>query len=138
MHIFVELGSCQLDQDLLKQGLDIIKHSLKLFYLFLPGGDIVLNLNPPLLIIRGTSQNPLFVLILPGQGLILQPQRLIIIDQGINLLIKYINIGQQIIILFLPFNKSILYLFYVSKSSCLFYCVEGLINYFHVSLVIVD
>ena len=63
---------------------------------------------------------------------------LIDIYQIVNLLIENIYVGQQIVVLFFTFDKSILDLDDVSETCGFLYRVKGFINNFHISLVIIN
>ena len=63
---------------------------------------------------------------------------LVDIDQIVNLLVKNINVGQKIVVLLLTFDECVLNLKNICKSGCFFNSVEGLIDNFHVSLVIIN
>jgi hypothetical protein len=69
---------------------------------------------------------------------ILSSEILINIHKVINLLIKYINISEKVIILFFSLDKCVLNLLNICEACCLFYCIESLIDNLHISLVIID
>lgn len=92
--VFVELGLAQLDKHLLQQRLHLIQHPLEVLHLFLLVRNILLNLNPLLLLIRRATQYPLLLLILFLQCLILQSQCLVSIDESIYFLVEDIDVGE--------------------------------------------
>jgi hypothetical protein len=53
-------------------------------------------------------------------------------------LVEYVDIGEQVIVLFLPFDEGVLYLDNISETCGFFDCVEGLINDFHISLIVIN
>jgi hypothetical protein len=71
------------------------------------------------------------------QLLVFGSKLMIDIYQIVDLLVEHINISQQVIILFLTFDESILNLNDISEACCLLDCVKSLVNNFHISLIVV-
>ena len=80
----------------------------------------------------------LFLLILFFQGFVFQSQGFIIVDESIDFLIEDVNVSEEIVVLLLSFDEGILDLLDVGQSSGFFDGVEGLIDHFHVTLVVVN
>jgi len=53
-------------------------------------------------------------------------------------LIEYVNIGEQVVVLFLSFDESVLDLDDVSETRSFLYCIEGFIYDFHIPLIVVN
>ncbi len=136
--VLVELRLRQLHQHFLQQRLHVIQHVLELLHLLLLRVNVLLNLDLPLFFVRSPAQNLLFFLIFLFKGLIFEPECLIVVNEGINFLVENIDISEQVVVLFLTLNKSVLDLLDVSQASGLLDCVERLVNYLHVALVVVD
>jgi hypothetical protein len=104
----VELRASQLDEDVLDQWRDLVEHALELIDFSFLLVDVLLDLDSPLLIFRRLIQNPLFLLIIFLQLLILSPEVLVDIDKIIDFLVEDIHICQQIIVLFFSFDEGVL------------------------------
>ena len=134
----VKTRSSKLEKNFLKVRLDFIKHCLEIINFFFLHIDILLDFLPFFLIVWGSCQESLLFSVLYFQIFIFQAQSFICVCDGINFLVQDIYISQEVVILFLSLNKSILDFFNVCQPCCLFDCVECLIDNFHVSLIIVN
>jgi len=106
------------------------------FFLFLI--DVLLDFYPSLLIFGSVIEDLLFLLIVFLQLLILGSQVLIDVDQIVDFLIEHIDVGQQVVVLFLTFDESVLDLVYIGQSCRLFDGGKSFIDDFHVSLIVIN
>jgi len=111
---------------------------LEVFYFLFLVIDIFLNLDFSLLIFRSFIKYSLFFLIIFLELLILSSELLIDINKIVDFLVQYINVSQQVIVLLFSFDKSVLNLNNICKSSCFFYRIKGFINNLHVSLIVIN
>lgn len=111
---------------------------MELVYLLLLLIDVFLYLDASLLVLRSVIKDFLFLLIVLLQLFILGPEVLVDIDQVINLLIQHIYIGEEIVVLFFSLDEGVLDFEDVGQSGGLLDGCEGLVDNFHVSLVVVD
>ena len=106
------------------------------FFLFLI--DVFLDFDPSLLIFGSVIEDLLFLLIVFLQLFILGSQILIDVDQIIDFLIEHIDISQQVIVLFLTFDESVLDLENICQSCSFFDGGKCLIDDFHISLIVIN
>ena len=106
------------------------------FLLFLV--DVFLDFDPSLLIFRGIVENFLFFLVVFLELFILGSEVLIDVDQIVDFLVEHIDISEQVVVLLLSFDESVLDLENVGQSCCFFDGGKGLVDNLHVSLVVID
>ena len=136
--VAIELRPGKLDEDFFQMRLDFLEHGLELIDFFFLNIKVILNLFSLLLIIRSASQESLLLWVFNLQTVILESQSFIRIGDSVDLLVKDIDVCEEIVVLFLSLDESVLDFFYIGESSCFFDCVEGLVDNFHVPLIIVD
>lgn len=134
----VELGPCQFDQHFFDEGGYLVKHLLELLDFSLLLLDILLNFDFPLLILRGLVEDPLFLLVVPPQLLVLGPEVLVDIHQVVDLLVEHVHVGEEVVVLLLALDEGVLDLLDIGQSGGLLDGVEGLVDDLHVPLVVVD
>ena len=80
----------------------------------------------------------MFFLVVFFQLFVFSSKMLIDIYQIVDFLVEDIHIGEQVVVLLLSLDESVLNFEDIGETSCLFDGVEGFINYFHVSLIVVN
>ena len=139
MRVFlVELAAGQFDEDFLDEGRYLVEHVLELVDLPFLLVDVLLDFNSSLLVFRGLVQNPLLFLVVFLELLVFGPEVVVDINEVIDFLVQDVNIGEEVVVLFFSFDEGVLDLEDVGESSGLFDSVEGLVDNFHISLVVID
>jgi hypothetical protein len=134
----VEFRAGQFDEDLLDHGRDIVQHVLELFNFLLLLVDVFLDLDSPLLVLRGIVEDALFLLIVLLELLILGPQVLVDVHQVVDFLIEHVDVGEQVVVLFFSLDEGVLDLEDVGESGGFLDGGEGLVDDLHVALVVVN
>lgn len=134
----VELAACQFDENFLDKRRDFVQHILEFINFSFLLVDIFLDFDSSFFIFRSLVENSLFFLVVFFQLFIFSSKMLIDVDQVVNFLIEDIHIGEQVVVLLLSLDESVLNFEDIGETSCLFDGVEGFINYFHVSLIVVN
>ena len=92
----------------------------------------------PLFILRSLVENPLLLLVVFLELLVFSSKLLVHINQIVDFLVEYVNVGEQVIVLFLSLDEGVLDLDDVSETCGFFDCIEGLIYDFHIPLIVIN
>lgn len=106
------------------------------FLLFLV--HVFLYLDSAFFVLWGLVEDALLFKVVLLELFVLGTEMLIDVDQVVDLLIEDINIGQEIIVLFLALDESVLNFLNVSESSRFFDCVKSLVDDLHIPLIVVN
>lgn len=134
----VELRTRQLYQDFLDQRRYLVEHSLELVDFLLLLVNVLLYLYPTLFVLGSLVEYSLFFLVVFFELFILGSKVRVDIDEVVDFLVEYIDVGEQIIVLFFSFDEGVLYFLDVGEAGGFFDGVEGLVNDLHIPLIIVD
>lgn len=134
----VELRTRQLYQDFLDQRRYLVEHTLELVDLLLLLVDVLLYLYPAFFVLGSLVEYSLFFLVVLFELIVFGSEVGVDVDEVVDFLVEYIDVGEQIIVLFFSFDEGVLYFLDVGEAGGFLDGIEGLVNDLHVPLIIVD
>ena len=104
----VELAACQFDENFFDKRRYFVQHILEFINFSFLLVDIFLDFDSSFFIFRSLVENSLFFLVVFFQLFIFSSKMLIDVHQVVDFLIEDIDIGEQVVVLLLSLDESIL------------------------------